>query len=132
MRVAPKKDAPSGSRVGALENAHAPYSNFPWVPRSVTGWGSHYGVQRGELRFASQLRENLAMAYAFHKDSPSRRGSQSRRMTPADPPCGVSSGPNEFAPNIKVSRHTRWKGSSMDASDELLPHACADPSRGRI
>jgi cytidine deaminase len=122
--------------LGALENAHAPYSNFPVGAalrtrdgRVITGCN----VENSAFGLAI-CAETLAMAYAV-----------SQGLTEFDeiaiatddseptPPCGACRQVlNEFAPNIKVSSYTRDGKEAVWTLDELLPHAFVlNPSRGR-
>ena len=137
MKRASKKDASlREAALGALDNAHAPYSNFPVGAalrtrdgRVITGCNienSAYGL--------AICAETLAMAYAV-----------SQGLTEFDeiaiatddaeptPPCGACRQVlNEFAPNIKVSSYTRDGKEAVWTLDELLPHAFVlNPSRGR-
>jgi cytidine deaminase len=123
--------------LGALDNAHAPYSNFPVGAalrtrdgRVITGCN----VENSAFGLAI-CAETLAMAYAV-----------SQGLTEFDeiaiatddaeptPPCGACRQVlNEFAPNIKISSYTRDGKEAVWTLNELLPHAFVlNPSRGRI
>jgi len=138
MKGGSKKDASlREAALGALDNAHAPYSNFPVGAalrtrdgRVITGCN----VENSAFGLAI-CAETLAMAYAV-----------SQGLTEFDeiaiatddaeptPPCGACRQVlNEFAPNIKVSSYTRDGKEAVWTLDELLPHAFVlNPSRGRI
>ena len=137
MKPASKKDASlREAALGALENAHAPYSNFPVGAALRTRDGqviTGCNVENSAFGLAI-CAETLAMAYAV-----------SQGLTEFDeiaiatddaeptPPCGACRQVlNEFAPNIKVSSYTRDGKEAVWTLDELLPHAFVlNPSRGR-
>ena len=122
--------------LGALENAHAPHSNFPVGAALRTRDGqviTGCNVENSAFGLAI-CAETLAMAYAV-----------SQGLTEFDeiaiatddseptPPCGACRQVlNEFAPNIKITSYTRDGKEAVWTLDELLPHAFVlNPSRGR-
>ena len=138
MKRDSKKDASlRGAALGALDNAHAPYSNFPVgaalrtrAGRVITGCNienSAYGL--------AICAETLAMAYAVSQ-GPTEFDEIAIATddTEPTPPCGACRQVlNEFAPNIKVTSYTRDGKEAVWTLDELLPHAFVlNPSRGRI
>ena len=138
MKRDSKKDASlRGAALGALDNAHAPYSNFPVGAalrtrdgRVITGCNienSAYGL--------AICAETLAMAYAVSQGlTEFDEIAIATDDTEPTPPCGACRQVlNEFAPNIKVTSYTRDGKEAVWTLDELLPHAFVlNPSRGRI
>jgi cytidine deaminase len=138
MKRGSKKDASlREAALGALDNAHAPYSNFPVGAalrtrdgRVITGCNienSAYGL--------AICAETLAMAYAVSQGlTEFDEIAIATDDTEPTPPCGACRQVlNEFAPNIKVSSYTRDGKEAVWTLDELLPHAFVlNPSRGRI
>jgi cytidine deaminase len=138
MKGGPKKDASlREAALGALENAHAPYSNFPVGAalrtrdgRVITGCN----VENSAFGLAI-CAETLAMAYAVSQGlTEFDEIAIATDDTEPTPPCGACRQVlNEFAPNIKVSSYTRDGKEAVWTLDELLPHAFVlNPSRGRI
>ena len=121
----------------ALDNAHAPYSNFRVGAalrtrdgRLVTGCNvenSAYGL--------AICAETLAVASAVSQGLTEFEeiaiASDDREPTP---PCGACRQVlNEFAPNIKISSYTRDGKEASWTLSELLPHAFVlNQSRGRM
>jgi cytidine deaminase len=121
----------------ALDNAHAPYSNFRVGAalltrdgRVITGCNvenSAYGLAicAETLAVASAVSQGLTdfdeIAIASDDSEPT-------------PPCGACRQVlNEFAPNIRVSSYTRDGKEASWTLDELLPHAFVlNQSRGRM
>jgi cytidine deaminase len=121
----------------ALDNAHAPYSNFRVGAALLTGDGrvitgcnvenSAYGLAicAETLAVASAVSQGLTdfdeIAIASDDSEPT-------------PPCGACRQVlNEFAPNIRVSSYTRDGKEASWTLDELLPHAFVlNQSRGRM
>jgi len=138
MKRDSKKDASlREAALGALDNAHAPYSNFPVGAalrtrdgRVITGCNienSAYGL--------AICAETLAMAYAVSQGlTEFDEIAIATDDTEPTPPCGACRQVlNEFAPNIKVTSYTRDGKEAVWTLDELLPHAFVlNPSRGRI
>jgi len=120
----------------ALDNAHAPYSNFRVGAalrtrdgRLITGCNvenSAYGLAicAETLAVASAVSQGLTefeeIAIATDDSEPT-------------PPCGACRQVlNEFAPRIRVSSYTRDGKEASWTLDELLPHAFVlHQSRGR-
>jgi len=121
----------------ALDNAHAPYSNFRVGAalrtkdgRLITGCNvenSAYGL--------AICAETLAVASAVSQGLTEFEeiaiASDDREPTP---PCGACRQVlNEFAPNIKISSYTRDGKEASWTLSELLPHAFVlNQSRGRM
>jgi cytidine deaminase len=121
----------------ALDNAHAPYSNFRVGAalltrdgRLITGCNvenSAYGLAicAETLAVASAVSQGLTefeeIAIASEDSEPT-------------PPCGACRQVlNEFAPNIRISSYTRDGKEASWTLDELLPHAFVlNQSRGRM
>ena len=138
MKRDSKKDASlREAALGALKNAHAPYSNFPVGAalrtrdgRVITGCN----VENSAFGLAI-CAETLAMAYAVSQGlTEFDEIAIATDDTEPTPPCGACRQVlNEFAPNIKVSSYTRDGKEAVWTLDELLPHAFVlNPSRGRI
>ncbi len=121
----------------ALDNAHAPYSNFRVGAalltrdgRVITGCNvenSAYGLAicAETLAVASAVSQGLTefneIAIASDDSEPT-------------PPCGACRQVlNEFAPNIRISSYTRDGKEASWTLEELLPHAFVlNQSRGRM
>ena len=138
MKRGSKKDASlREAALGALENAHAPYSNFPVGAalrardgQVITGCN----VENSAFGLAI-CAETLAMAYAVSQGlTEFDEIAIATDDTEPTPPCGACRQVlNEFAPNIKVTSYTRDGKEAVWTLDELLPHAFVlNPSRGRI
>ena len=123
--------------LGALDNAHAPYSNF--------GVGAALRTKDGQVITGCNI-ENSAYGLAICAETLAMAYAVSQGLTEFDaiaiatedseptPPCGACRQVlNEFAPNIKVSSYTRDGQEATWTLDELLPHAFVlHQSRGRI
>jgi cytidine deaminase len=123
--------------LGALDNAHAPYSNFPV--------GAALRARNGQVITGCNV-ENSAFGLAICAETLAMAYAVSQGLTEFDeiaiatddteptPPCGACRQVlNEFAPNIKVYSYTRDGKEAVWTLDELLPHAFVlNPSRGRI
>jgi len=138
MKRVSKKDASlREAALGALENAHAPYSNFPVGAALRTRDGqviTGCNVENSAFGLAI-CAETLAMAYAVSQGlTEFDEIAIATDDTEPTPPCGACRQVlNEFAPNIKVSSYTRDGKEAVWTLDELLPHAFVlNPSRGRI
>jgi cytidine deaminase len=138
MKRPSEKDASlREAALGALDNAHAPYSNFPVGAalrtrdgRVITGCN----VENSAFGLAI-CAETLAMAYAVSQGlTEFDEIAIATDDTEPTPPCGACRQVlNEFAPNIKISSYTRDGKEAVWTLDELLPHAFVlNPSRGRI
>jgi len=138
MKRPSEKDASlREAALGALDNAHAPYSNFPVGAalrtrdgRVITGCN----VENSAFGLAI-CAETLAMAYAVSQGLTAfDEIAIATDDTEPTPPCGACRQVlNEFAPNIKISSYTRDGKEAVWTLDELLPHAFVlNPSRGRI
>ena len=121
----------------ALDNAHAPYSNFKVGAALLTKGGrvitgcnvenSAYGLAicAETLAVASAVSQGLTefdeIAIASDDSEPT-------------PPCGACRQVlNEFAPNISISSYTRDGKEASWTLEELLPHAFVlNQSRGRM
>ena len=121
----------------ALDNAHAPYSNFRVGAalltrdgRVITGCNvenSAYGLAicAETLAVASAVSQGLTefdeIAIATDDSEPT-------------PPCGACRQVlNEFAPDITISSYTREGREATWTLRELLPHAFVlNPARGRV
>jgi cytidine deaminase len=121
----------------ALDNAHAPYSNFRVGAalrtrdgRLITGCNienSAYGL--------AICAETLAVAYAVSQGiTEFDEIAIATEDSEPTPPCGACRQVlNEFAPRIKISSYTRDGQEATWTLDELLPHAFVlHQSRGRI
>ena len=123
--------------LGALNNAHAPYSNFPVGAALRTRNGqviTGCNVENSAFGLAI-CAETLAMAYAVSQGlTEFDEIAIATDDTEPTPPCGACRQVlNEFAPNIKVYSYTRDGKEAVWTLDELLPHAFVlNPSRGRI
>jgi cytidine deaminase len=121
----------------ALENAHAPYSNFKVGAALLTRDGkliTGCNVENSAYGLAI-CAETLAVAYAVSQGLTEfdeiAIASDDREPTP---PCGACRQVlNEFAPNIRVSSYTRDGKEASWTLQELLPHAFVlNQSRGRM
>jgi len=121
----------------ALENAHAPYSNFKVGAALLT--------RDGRLITGCNV-ENSAYGLAICAETLAVASAVSQGLTEFDeiaiasddkeptPPCGACRQVlNEFAPNIRISSYTRDGKEASWTLDELLPHAFVlNQSRGRM
>jgi cytidine deaminase len=121
----------------ALDNAHAPYSNFKVGAALLTRGGrviTGCNVENSAYGLAI-CAETLAVAYAVSQGLTEfdeiAIASDDREPTP---PCGACRQVlNEFAPNISVSSYTRDGKEASWTLEELLPHAFVlNQSRGRM
>ena len=123
--------------LGALDNAHAPYSNFPV--------GAALRARNGQVITGCNVEnsafglaicaETLAMAYAVSQGlSDFEEIAIATDDSEPTPPCGACRQVlNEFAPNIKISSYTRDGKEATWTLQELLPYAFVlNPSRGRV
>jgi cytidine deaminase len=138
MKKAREKDASlREAAFRALDNAHAPYSNFRVGAalrtrdgRLITGCNienSAYGL--------AICAETLAVAYAVSQGiTEFDEIAIATEDSEPTPPCGACRQVlNEFAPKIKISSYTRDGQEAAWTLDELLPHAFVlHQSRGRI
>jgi cytidine deaminase len=121
----------------ALDNAHAPYSNFRV--------GAALRTRDGRLVTGCNV-ENSAYGLAICAETLAVASAVSQGLTEFDeiaiasddseptPPCGACRQVlNEFAPNIKISSYTRDGKEASWTLSELLPHAFVlNQSRGRM
>ena len=121
----------------ALDNAHAPYSNFKVGAALLT--------RDGRLITGCNV-ENSAYGLAICAETLAVASAVSQGLTEFDeiaiasddkeptPPCGACRQVlNEFAPNIRISSYTRDGKEASWTLDELLPHAFVlNQSRGRM
>ena len=121
----------------ALENAHAPYSNFKVGAALLT--------RDGKVITGCNV-ENSAYGLAICAETLAVASAVSQGLTEFDeiaiasddseptPPCGACRQVlNEFAPNIRVSSYTRDGKEASWTLKELLPHAFVlNQSRGRM
>jgi cytidine deaminase len=121
----------------ALDNAHAPYSNFRVVAALLT--------RDGRLITGCNV-ENSAYGLAICAETLAVASAVSQGLTEFDeiaiasedseptPPCGACRQVlNEFAPNIRISSYTRDGKEASWTLPELLPHAFVlNQSRGRM
>jgi cytidine deaminase len=121
----------------ALDNAHAPYSNFRV--------GAALRTSDGRLITGCNV-ENSAYGLAICAETLAVASAVSQGLTEFDeiaiasddseptPPCGACRQVlNEFAPNIRVSSYTRDGKEASWTLQELLPHAFVlNQSRGRM
>ena len=121
----------------ALDNAHAPYSNFRVGAALLTKDGrliTGCNVENSAYGLAI-CAETLAVASAVSQGLTEFEeiaiASDDREPTP---PCGACRQVlNEFAPNIKISSYTRDGKEASWTLSELLPHAFVlNQSRGRM
>jgi len=121
----------------ALDNAHAPYSNFKVGAALLTRDGrviTGCNVENSAYGLAI-CAETLAVASAVSQGLTEfdeiAIASDDREPTP---PCGACRQVlNEFAPNIRVSSYTRDGKEASWTLQELLPHAFVlNQSRGRM
>ena len=137
MKRTSEKDASlREAALGALNNAHAPYSNFPVGAALRTRNGqviTGCNVENSAFGLAI-CAETLAMAYAVSQGlTDFEEIAIATDDTEPTPPCGACRQVlNEFAPNIKISSYTRDGKEAVWRLNELLPHAFVlNPSRGR-
>jgi cytidine deaminase len=121
----------------ALDNAHAPYSNFRVGAALRTRDGKLItGCNVENSAFGQALcAETLAMAYAVSQGlTDFEEIAIATEDDEPTPPCGgCRQVLNEFAPHIKISSYTRDGKEASWTLDELLPHAFVlNPSRGRM
>lgn len=121
----------------ALDNAHAPYSNFRVGAALRTRDGQVItGSNVENSAFGLALcAETLAIAYAVTQGlSEFEEIAIATEDSEPTPPCGACRQVlNEFAPHIKISSYTRDGKEAAWTLDELLPHAFVlNPSRGRM
>jgi cytidine deaminase len=121
----------------ALDNAHAPYSNFRV--------GAALRTRNGQLITGCNV-ENSAYGLAICAETLAVASAVSQGLTEFEeiaiasddreptPPCGACRQVlNEFAPNIKISSYTRDGKEASWTLSELLPHAFVlNQSRGRM
>ena len=121
----------------ALDNAHAPYSNFKVGAALLT--------RNGKVITGCNV-ENSAYGLAICAETLAVASAVSQGLTEFDeiaiasddseptPPCGACRQVlNEFAPNIRVSSYTRDGKEASWTLQELLPHAFVlNQSRGRM
>jgi cytidine deaminase len=121
----------------ALDNAHAPYSNFKVGAALLT--------RDGRLITGCNV-ENSAYGLAICAETLAVASAVSQGLTEFDeiaiasddkeptPPCGACRQVlNEFAPNIRISSYTRDGKEASWTLNELLPHAFVlNQSRGRM
>jgi len=121
----------------ALDNAHAPYSNFRV--------GAALRTRDGRLVTGCNV-ENSAYGLAICAETLAVASAVSQGLTEFDeiaiasddrdptPPCGACRQVlNEFAPNIRISSYTRDGKEASWTLSELLPHAFVlNHSRGRM
>jgi cytidine deaminase len=121
----------------ALDNAHAPYSNFRVGAALLT--------RDGRLITGCNV-ENSAYGLAICAETLAVASAVSQGLTEFDeiaiasddieptPPCGACRQVlNEFAPNIRISSYTRDGKEASWTLSELLPHAFVlNQSRGRL
>jgi len=121
----------------ALDNAHAPYSNFKVGAALLTRDGrviTGCNVENSAYGLAI-CAETLAVASAVSQGLTEfdeiAIASDDREPTP---PCGACRQVlNEFAPNIRISSYTRDGKEASWTLQELLPHAFVlNQSRGRM
>lgn len=135
--TSPTRSSLKEAALRALDNAHAPYSNFRV--------GAALRTRRGEVVLGCNIEnsaygqsicaETLAIASAV---SQGLRDFEEIAIATAGgdptPPCGACRQVlNEFAPNIRISSYTRDGKEAAWSLEELLPHAFVlNPSRGRV
>ena len=121
----------------ALDNAHAPYSNFKVGAALLT--------RDGRLITGCNV-ENSAYGLAICAETLAVASAVSQGLTEFDeiaiasddreptPPCGACRQVlNEFAPNIRISSYTRDGKEASWTLQELLPYAFVlNQSRGRM
>ena len=121
----------------ALDNAHAPYSNFRVGAALLT--------RDGRVITGCNV-ENSAFGLAICAETLAVASAVSQGLTEFDeiaiasddseptPPCGACRQVlNEFAPNIRISSYTRDGKEASWTLSELLPHAFVlNQSRGRL
>ncbi|HEV2018329.1 MAG TPA: cytidine deaminase [Gemmatimonadaceae bacterium] len=136
-RKSEKKASLREAAMRALENAHAPYSNFRVGAALLT--------RDGRLITGCNV-ENSAYGLAICAETLAVASAVSQGLTEFDeiaiasddseptPPCGACRQVlNEFAPNIRISSYTRDGKEASWTLDELLPHAFVlNQSRGRM
>jgi cytidine deaminase len=121
----------------ALDNAHAPYSNFRVGAALLTRDGrliTGCNVENAAYGLAI-CAETLAVAYAVSQGLTQfdEIAIASDDVEPT-PPCGACRQVlNEFAPKIRISSYTRDGKEASWTLEELLPHAFVlNHSRGRM
>jgi cytidine deaminase len=121
----------------ALDNAHAPYSNFRVGAALLTRDGrliTGCNVENSAYGLAI-CAETLAVAYAVSQGLTQfdEIAIASDDVEPT-PPCGACRQVlNEFAPKIRISSYTRDGKEASWTLEELLPHAFVlNHSRGRM
>ncbi len=121
----------------ALDNAHAPYSNFRVGAALLTRDGrliTGSNVENSAYGLAI-CAETLAVAYAVSQGLTQfdEIAIASDDVEPT-PPCGACRQVlNEFAPKIRISSYTRDGKEASWTLEELLPHAFVlNHSRGRM
>jgi cytidine deaminase len=121
----------------ALDNAHAPYSNFRVGAALLTRDGrliTGCNVENSAYGLAI-CAETLAVAYAVSQGLTEfdEIAIASDDVEPT-PPCGACRQVlNEFAPKIRISSYTRDGKEASWTLEELLPHAFVlNQSRGRM
>jgi cytidine deaminase len=121
----------------ALDNAHAPYSNFRVGAALLTRDGrliTGCNVENSAYGLAI-CAETLAVAYAVSQGLTEfdEIAIASDDVEPT-PPCGACRQVlNEFAPKIRISSYTRDGKEASWTLEELLPHAFVlNHSRGRM
>jgi cytidine deaminase len=121
----------------ALDNAHAPYSNYKV--------GAALRTRGGQLITGCNV-ENSAYGLAICAETLAVASAVSQGLTEFDeiaiasddreptPPCGACRQVlNEFAPNIRIYSYTRDGKEASWTLSELLPHAFVlNQSRGRM
>src|ERR1700694_5433261 len=121
----------------ALDNAHAPYSNFRVGAALLT--------RDGRVITGCNV-ENSAFGLAICAETLAVASAVSQGLTEFDeiaiasddseptPPCGACRQVlDEFAPHIRISSYTRDGKEASWTLDELLPHAFVlNQSRGRM
>jgi cytidine deaminase len=138
MKRAPEKGASlREAALRALDNAHAPHSNFRVGAALLTRDGQLItGANVENSAFGLALcAETLAIAYAVSQGlTDFEEIAIATEDSEPTPPCGACRQVlNEFAPHIKISSYTRDGKEAVWTLDELLPHAFVlNPSRGRI
>jgi cytidine deaminase len=132
-----KKASLREAAMRALDNAHAPYSNFKV--------GAALRTRDGRLITGCNV-ENSAYGLAICAETLAVASAVSQGLTEFDeiaiasddreptPPCGACRQVlNEFAPNIRISSYTRDGKEASWTLQELLPHAFVlNQSRGRM
>jgi cytidine deaminase len=136
-RPAEKSASLREAALRALDNAHAPYSNFRVGAALRTRDGKLItGCNVENSAFGQAIcAETLAIAYAVSQGlTDFEEIAIATEDDEPTPPCGACRQVlNEFAPHIKISSYTRDGKEAAWTLDELLPHAFVlNPSRGRM